>query len=141
MTAPTDTTPAPWDEARLAEHEETLRGWLDEGVPGPWVDALECVAALRDALGADDPQIAATRDEFESNTFAVRRDDYGPGPEYPLTFIEPAVTGCVCDESPGLSAAVDLTARRRAHTAVAKCVGCGGSVGSVTITPVAVTGS
>ncbi len=59
MTAPT--TPVPWDEARLAAHEETLRGWLEEGVPGPWADALECAAALRSAKGTVDGRLDQLR--------------------------------------------------------------------------------
>lgn len=82
MTAPTDTTPAPWDEARLAEHEEDLYARIAAGEPGPWHDALECVAALRDALGIDDPQLVAMRDGLDVNQVAARRDDYGPAREF-----------------------------------------------------------
>ena len=61
MTAPEKATPGPWDEARLVEHEETLRGWLEEGVPGPWADALECAAALRAATGTIDGRLEKLR--------------------------------------------------------------------------------
>lgn len=84
MNAPNDTTPAPWDEARLAEHEAEVRARIASGEPGPWLDALDVAAALRDALGINDPRLVAMRDGLDPNEVTVRRDDYGP--EHPPVF-------------------------------------------------------